>query len=219
MRTLHEETMRQAPGEGTEESNIKPTRSQSEEKTDLKEPREKPLESMTKEELMEAFKEMKEKATKNYDLYLRSLADIENMKKRNAKDKEEWVKYSNESLIKDILPVLDNLEKALSHSQEGNSIRALREGVDLTLKGLKEGLGKSGLTEVDALGLPFDPCVHEAVSQMEDNRVEAGHVLHEFQKGYVLNGRLIRPSKVVVSRGNASGSVDESSKGISCEES
>jgi len=219
MKTPHEETKLQAPGEGTEESNIKPTRSQSEEKADLKEPGEKPLESMTKEELMEAFKEMKEKATKNYDLYLRSLADIENMKKRNAKDKEEWVKYSNESLIKDILPVLDNLEKALSHSQEGNSLHALREGVDLTLKGLKDALGKSGLKEVDALGLPFDPCFHEAVSQMEDNRVEAGHVLHEFQKGYVLNGRLIRPSKVVVSRGNASGSVDESSKGISCEES
>lgn len=219
MKTPREETTRQGPGKKMEEPNVKPVPSVYDEKADLKETAKKPPESMTKEELMEAFKELEEKAEKHYDLYVRSLAEIENMKRRNAKEKEDWIKYSNESMIKDILPVLDNLEKALSHSTEGNSLQALLEGVDLTLKGLKDGLGKSGLKEVNALGLPFDPCFHEAVSQMEDNRVEAGHVLQELQKGYLLNGRLIRPSMVVVSRGNASGSVDESSEGISCEES
>ncbi|MEW6665782.1 MAG: nucleotide exchange factor GrpE [Thermodesulfobacteriota bacterium] len=219
MRTPHEGTTRQAPSEQKTEANTQPTRAGSEEKADLKEPAEKPIESMTKEELMEAFKEMKEKAAKNYDLYLRSLAEIENMKKRNAKEKEEWMKYSNESLIKDILPALDNLEKALTHAQEGNALPGLREGVDLTLKGLKEGLGKSGVKEVGALGLPFDPCFHQAVSQMEEDGVEAGLVLQELQKGYLLNGRLIRPSMVVVSRGKTSMSVEESSEGLSCEES
>jgi molecular chaperone GrpE len=163
---------------------------------------------------------LKEKSSKNYDLYLRSVAEMDNLKKRNAKEKEEWIKYSNESLIKDLLPALDNLEKALVHSQEGNSVHALREGVDLTLKGLKDGLGKSGVKEVSALGLPFDPCFHEAVSQMEDNRVESGRVLQELQKGYLLNGRLLRPSMVIVNRGKASGSrVDGSSEKASCEES
>lgn len=189
------------------------------EKADLKEPLEKPLESLTREELTDDFQKKKEESAKNYDLYLRSLAEIENMKKRNAKEKEDWLKYANESLIKDILPALDNLEKALSHAREGNSIRALRDGVELTLKGLKEGLGKSGLKEIEALGLPFDPCFHEAVSQMDGQGVEAGHVLQELQKGYILNGRLIRPSMVVVSRGEASGGVDESSQKVSCKES
>lgn len=207
--------MRPGLGEKMVEPGIKPTHSESDEKTDPKKPAEKPLDSMTEEELIEAIQELEEKAGKHYDLYLRSLAEIENMKRRNAKEKEEWVKYSNESLIKDILPVLDNLEKALSHSHEGNSLRALREGVDLTLKGLKDGLGKSGVKEVNALGLPFDPCFHEAVSQMEDNRVEAGSVLQELQKGYLLNGRLLRPSMVVVSRGKESRSLDESSEGVS----
>jgi molecular chaperone GrpE len=219
MKTPHEETTRQAPSEKRTEPSVQPNRSDSEEKADLKEPGEKPIESMTKEELMEAFKGMRETAAKNHDLYLRSQADIENMKKRNAKEKEEWVKYSNESLIKDILPSLDNLEKALSHAQEGNSLRALREGLDLTLKVLKEGLGKSGVKEVDALGLPFDPCFHNAVSQLEANGVEAGRVLQELQKGYLLNGRLIRPSMVIVSRGKGSDSVNDSSEGVSCKES
>jgi len=219
MRTSREETTWQAPGEKMTEPNLQPVGSGSPEKEDHPEQGEKPAESMTKEELIDGLKEMKEKSAKDYDLYLRSLADIENMKKRHAKEKEEWLKYSNESLIKDILPVLDNLEKALSHAREGNSIRALREGVDLTLKGLKEGLAKSGVKEIEALGLPFDPCFHEAVSQMEDDGVAAGHVLQELQKGYILNGRLIRPSMVVVSKGTASGSVDESSQGVSCKES
>jgi molecular chaperone GrpE len=201
------------------EPNSQPNRPENHENAAKHDSGEKPPESMTQEELLEVFKEVKEKAAKNYDLYLRSLADIENMKKRNAKEKEEWLKYSNESLIKDILPALDNLEKALAHAQEGNSLSALREGVDLTLKGFKEALGKSGLKQVDALGLPFDPCLHEAVSQMEDDGVESGHVLQELQKGYVLNGRLIRPSMVVVSMGKASGAEDQSSVGLSCKES
>lgn len=203
-----------------QEPTIKPNHSESEEKADLKEVGEKPIDGMTKEELIEFCKELKEKSSKNYDLYLRSVAEMDNLKKRNAKEKEEWIKYSNESLIKDLLPALDNLEKALVHSREGNSVRALREGVDLTLKGLKDGLGKSGVKEVSALGLPFDPCFHEAVSQMEDNRVESGRVLQELQKGYLLNGRLLRPSMVIVNRGKASGSrVDGSSEKASCDES
>ena len=162
---------------------------------------EKPLEKMTKSELLEKTTEFQEASKKNYDLYLRSQADIENIKKRNKKEKAEWVKYSNETLIKEILPVLDNLEKAISHSDNENSLHALREGVDLTLKGLKNTLVKSGLEEVKTLGEPFNPCFHQAVSEHEDKNVGAGMILQELQRGYTLNQRLIRPAMVIVSKG------------------
>jgi molecular chaperone GrpE len=162
---------------------------------------EKLLEDLEKADLIQKVKETQEEAQKNYDLYLRSQADIENIKKRNRKEKEDWVRYANETLIKEILPVMDNLEMAIAHSRDGNSLDALREGVELTLKGLIGALEKSGLDLVKAKGETFDPSFHEAVSQQEDDKVEAGKVIHEIQKGYLLNNRLIRPAMVVVSKG------------------
>ena len=172
-------------------------------KGEEKEPetKEKPLAKMTKPELLEKIKELKEESKKNFDLYLRSQADIENIKKRNKKDKEDWIRYSNETLIKEMLPVIDNLEKAISHSQNENSFDALKEGVKLTLKGFIDTLVKSGLEEVKAQGEPFDPSYHQAVSQQEDNNVEVGVILEELQRGYTLNERLIRPAMVVISKG------------------
>jgi molecular chaperone GrpE len=163
--------------------------------------KEKPLEKMTKPELLEKINELQEESEKNHDLYLRSEAEIENIKKRNKKEKEDWVKYANETLVKEILPVIDNLEMAISHAHNENSLHALREGVELTLKGLRDTLEKSGLEEVKAEGEPFDPSYHHAVSEQEDQNVEAGIILQELQKGYTLNKRLIRPAMVVVSRG------------------
>jgi molecular chaperone GrpE len=170
---------------------------------------EKPLEKMTKSELLEKINELQEASEKNHDLHLRSEAEIENIKKRNRKDKEEWVKYASETLIKEILPVMDNLEMAISHSQDENSIQALREGVELTLKGLRDVLGKSGLEEVKAEGEPFDPNYHHAVSEQADENVEAGIILQELQKGYMLKKRLIRPAMVIVSKGGPDGTADD----------
>lgn len=161
----------------------------------------KPLEKMTKAELLQRVKELQDKSEKNYDLYLRSQAEIDNIIKRNKKEKEEWVKYSNETLIKEILPVMDNLEKAVSHSRDENSFDALREGVELTLRGLRDTLVKSGLKEVKTEDEPFDPCFHHAVSEQNDENVEAGIIINELQKGYTLNQRLIRPAMVVLSKG------------------
>jgi len=162
--------------------------------------KEKPIQKMSKSELIERIAQLQEQAKKNYDLFLRSEAESENLKKRNKKEKEDWIKYANETLIKEILPVMDNLEKAISHSQEENSLQALREGVELTLKGLKDSLGKSGLEEVKALGEPFDPGFHHAVSEQEDEKSENGAIIHELQKGYTFNQRLIRPAMVVVNK-------------------
>ena len=105
--------------------------------------------------------------------------------------------------------LLDNLEKALSHSDNENNVHALKEGIRLTLKGFKDTLSKSGLEEVKAVGEPFDPCFHEAVSEMDDPKAKPGIVLTELQKGYTLNTRLIRPAMVVVSRRKATHKDDQ----------
>jgi len=161
------------------------------------------LEEMDKPELMNKIKEVQDLAEQNYDLYVRSQAEMDNMRKRFQREKDNLIKFSNESLIKQLLPVLDSLEKAVDHSREGDSLEALREGVELTLKGLTDTLEKAGLEEVKAVDQPFDPNYHEAVSTHEDDSVEAGTVLKELQKGYLLNQRLIRPAMVVVSQNSS----------------
>ena len=166
-------------------------------KEDEKEP---PLEEMSKTELLEKIKGVNESADKNFDLYIRCQADIENMKKRFQKEKEGLVKYSNESLIKQFLTVVDNLEKAIIHSEDQNSLPALKEGIELTLKGLVDTLKKAGVEEIKASGELFDPNLHEAIFQEEDNTKKPGTIIKEIQKGYLLNKRLIRPSLVSVSK-------------------
>jgi molecular chaperone GrpE len=159
-----------------------------------------PLSEMTEEQLIEKISEVQALANTNMDNYLRSQAEMENMKKRFQKEKQELVKYGNEVLTKQLLPVADNLEKALDHSKDENSLEALREGVDLTLKGLISVLEKAGVEVVQAIGAPFDPNFHEAVSEQEDRNAPPGTVLKELQKGYLLNERLVRPAMVIVNK-------------------
>jgi molecular chaperone GrpE len=162
---------------------------------------EKPIEEITKEELIEKLGQLQEKVDENYDKFLRSQAETDNIIKRNKKEKEDWIKYANETLIKELLPVVDNLEKAIAFTDNKRSLDALKEGVELTLKNLKDTLTKSGLEEVDAQGKPFDPAYHHAVSEQDAEDMEAGHVLQELQKGYMLHQRLIRPAMVILSKG------------------
>lgn len=164
------------------------------------EKKEIPLEKMTKAQLLKKISEIQESVEKNFDLYLRSQAEMENLKKRFKKEKEDLVKYSNESLIKRLLTVMDNLQNAITHSRDKKALKALGEGVELTLKGLMDALEKAGLEQVKAEGEPFDPNFHEAVSELEDDALEPGTVLQELQKGYNLNQRLIRPAMVVISK-------------------
>ena len=158
----------------------------------------KKAEEMTKQELLKKLTDTREEAEKNYDLYTRTYAEMENIKKRGIKEREELAKYANESIIKEILPVIDNLDKAISHAQNDENSSALVEGLELTRDGLVKALEKAGLKEVEALGKPFDPNFHESVSQQIDDTVAPGHVIMELQKGYLLNWRLMRPSMVVI---------------------
>jgi len=159
-----------------------------------------PLSEMTKKQLIERISEVQALADSNMDNYLRSQAEMENMKKRFQKDKQELIKYGNETLTKQLLPVADNLEKALDHSKDEKSLEALREGVDLTLKGLLDVLEKAGVEVVKSVGEPFDPNFHEAVSEQADESAAPGTVVKELQKGYLLNQRLIRPAMVIVNK-------------------
>lgn len=162
-----------------------------------------PLTKMTKAKLIEKIEKVQEASDKNLDLYIRSQAEIDNLKKRYQKEQQGLVKFANESLIKQLLPVVDNLEKAITHSQDEDSIEAIREGVDLTLKGLMDILQKAGVETVEAVGEQFDPNFHEAVSEMADDGIKPGAVIKDLQKGYTLHQRLIRPSMVIVNKKTA----------------
>jgi molecular chaperone GrpE len=162
--------------------------------------KEVPLEKLTKAKLLDKSKELQETADSNFDLYVRSQAEIENLKKRFQKEKADLCKFSNESLIRQLLSVVDNLEKAIAHSENEGSLDALKEGVKLTLKGFMDILRNSGLESVQAMNETFDPNFHQAVSEQEDSSVKPGTVIQELQSGYLLNQRLIRPAMVVVSK-------------------
>lgn len=159
------------------------------------------LEALPKSELIQKIQQLQEEVKAHYDLYLRSQAEMENLKKRHQKEKEDWRKFATEKLIKDLLPAVDSLQNAIAHARDGNSVDSLREGLELTLKGLRSALETAGLEEVQAEGEAFDPCFHEAISMQEDEHHKAGYVLQELQKGYTLNERLLRPAVVVVSKG------------------
>jgi molecular chaperone GrpE len=167
----------------------------------------KSLEEMTKRELLEKVKEIEIKAQENYELYTRTYAEMENIKKRGKKEREDLAKFANESLIKEILPAIDNLKKAISHANNDTNPSGLVKGLEMTLGGLMKTLEKSGLKEVKTVGKPFDPNFHEAISQQIDDKVAPGHIIMELQKGYLLNERLIRPSMVVISQGNSKSEV------------
>ncbi len=134
------------------------------------------------------------------DKYLRALADFDNYRKRVAREKEQYLQCANEDLIKDLLEVVDNLERALEASGKSADCEGLARGVELTLQRLKDILSGEGICRIECMGLPFDPNYHEAVMAMEREGAEPETVIEETQKGYTLKGKVIRPSKVVVSK-------------------
>jgi molecular chaperone GrpE len=152
------------------------------------------------EELKKKLEEKEKEAKENYDRLLRSAADFENYKKRAAKEKEDWIKFANEDVIKAVLPFIDNLERAVNHSEKTEDFKSLVEGIRLTIQQLLKTLNKFGVSRIESLGKPFDPNVHEAMLLVETDEHKPNHVVQEFQKGYLLNDRLLRPATVSVSK-------------------
>jgi molecular chaperone GrpE len=146
------------------------------------------------------LQEKEKEAKENYDRYLRLSAELENYKKRAEKEKTEAYKFANENILKDLLPVLDNLERALEHGREAGNPKALLDGVELTHKAFWTVMEKYGVTRIEAMGEEFDPNHHEAVMVQEDAQKPAGTVISQLQIGYRLHNRLVRPAMVVVSK-------------------
>ncbi len=145
-------------------------------------------------------REMMERLKDSHERALRASADLENYKKRAQKEKEEVQKFGSERLLKDFLPVVDNLDRALDAAQKSTDLDSFRTGVEMTRKLFDTALGKHGVKSFSAAGQPFDPRLHEAMQQVESAAVPAGHVLYEAVRGYMLNERLMRPALVVVAR-------------------
>jgi molecular chaperone GrpE len=152
------------------------------------------------EKLQEQLDAKEAEARQNYDRFLRQVADFENFKKRAAREKEEIIRFANETLIKELLPVLDNLERAVSYARGGGNGKPLLEGVELVLKGFTEALTKHGLIPIQAKGEPFDPAKHEAIAQVESREHARNTVVEEHQKGYHLMDRLLRPALVTTAK-------------------
>lgn len=148
-----------------------------------------------------AEKNWPEEAQKFQDLYLRCAAETENMRRRFQKERDEQSRYAAERIVKGLLPVLDNLELALNYVKDDApaEVGSLAEGVRMTLKGFLDVLADNGVRPVSAeRGQPFDPNLHEALSQMPDGELPPGVIGQQIQRGYTLYDRLVRPAKVMV---------------------
>jgi len=150
--------------------------------------------------LTEQLEGASREAAANYDKYLRAVAELDNYRKRSEKERADAVTFANERLIEEILPVVDNFDRALAHADKDENVESLRKGIDLISGQMAALLKKFGLEEVKASGEKFDPALHHAISEEEDASAEAGTVVKEFQKGYTLKGRLLRPAMVAVAR-------------------
>ena len=153
-------------------------------------------------------------AAELHDRLLRLQADFENFRKRTLREKEEAFRYGHQNIVKDLLPTVDNLERAIEHargSQTGD-LEGLLQGVELVLRELLGILEQYGLLVIDAEGHVFDPAIHEAMTQQFDESAPVNTVMQVFQKGYRLRDRLLRPARVVVSGGSGEGSEEEKSE-------
>jgi molecular chaperone GrpE len=142
----------------------------------------------------------REETAKNRDLYLRTLADLDNYRKRVQREKEDLSRFANENLLRELLPVLDNLERAIEHARSDQASSGILQGVEMTLSQLAKVLEKAGVKPVLAVGQPFDTARHEAIGQEDSSEYAPQTVVRELQKGYLLNDRLLRPARVLVAK-------------------
>ena len=157
---------------------------------------------------LDEYHELKARAAKadeNWDKFLRTAADLENYRKRVAREKEELARFTSERVVAALLPALDNLERAIEAAQQhGTENSSLLEGITQVHHQFRRALTEFGLKEIAAnAGHPFDPNVHEAVSHIESGEHPEGHVVEQLQRGYKLADRLLRPARVVVSKGRS----------------
>jgi molecular chaperone GrpE len=145
--------------------------------------------------------QLKAELNKYKDVALRSVADLDNYRKRMAREKDDAIRYANASFLERLIPILDNFELGLRAAKAGGSQSAVLDGMMMVFKQLQEFLASCGVETIDATGQHFDPNVHEAIAQEQNAEVPEGVVIRQLRKGYRLKDRLIRPANVVVSKG------------------
>ena len=154
-------------------------------------------------ELQRALAAKTEESKEINDKYLRLAAEFDNYKRLAQRDQRDQIRFGNEQLLKELLPVVDNLERAITASRNGGSPDVLIQGVDLTLKQLTGALTRFHVKPVETIGQPFDPATHQAVTSVASEKIPEQHVVDEFQRGYRLHDRILRPAMVSVSTGQA----------------
>ncbi|MCQ9208899.1 MAG: nucleotide exchange factor GrpE [Omnitrophica bacterium] len=148
------------------------------------------------QQLVEGSRERQE----YFDKLLRLQAEFENFKKRNLKEKQQFVKFANEGLIYELISILDNFERAFDPANKMNDFKSLHQGVEMILKQIHQLLEKNGVKKIECLGKPFDPACQEAIAHIETDKNPEDTVVEEVQKGYLLEDRLIRPAVVKVAK-------------------
>lgn len=149
----------------------------------------------------EQLAQLKVELEKYKDIALRAVADLDNYRKRMAREKDDAIRYANASFLERLIPILDNFELGLQAAKAGGGQSAILDGMTMVFKQLQDFLASCGVETIEATGEHFDPNIHEAIAQEENAEVEEGVVIRQLRKGYRLKDRLIRPANVVVSKG------------------
>jgi molecular chaperone GrpE len=170
-------------------------------------PNEKSSETRSRpsEDSPDQLTQLKTELAKYKDIALRSVADLDNYRKRMAREKDDAIRYANTGFLERLIPILDSFELGLQAAKAGGSHSAVQDGMMMVSKQLQDFLASCGVETIDATGQHFDPNVHEAIAQEQSAEIEEGFVIRQLRKGYRLKDRLIRPSNVVVSKGASVG--------------
>ncbi|MCJ7841823.1 nucleotide exchange factor GrpE [Lederbergia sp. NSJ-179] len=183
--------------ENTDEVNHKSEAETQQKETDVDEAR---SEEEKKDETTSKIEELQAKLEEAENRYLRLYADFENSRRRARQELEAREKYKSQELITELLPAIDNFERAMAIEPENEQSKALLNGVEMVYRSIIEALKQAGAEQIEAVGKKFDPNYHQAVMQISDEQFESNTIVEEFQKGYILKDRVIRPSMVKVNQ-------------------
>lgn len=156
--------------------------------------------SPSKKELLKQLEDLENEKADLSDRLLRTVAEFDNYRKRVSREKEDLIKFGNEKFALDLLPIMDNFERSLEQARNAQEIEAVIEGIEMILKQFMTTLEKFHIKPFESIGEPFDPEKHEAMAQQEHDEYDENTVIEEYQKGYLLKERLLRPARVIVSK-------------------
>ena len=194
MATKTEDNQKNLEQEEVEETEQETLGTSNEEESKVEEKKE--LTAM--EQLQEKIRLRDEEIANQKDTFLREKAELENFKKRLTKEKDDFVQFANERLLQELIQIEDNLERALEVPNA--TLESLKEGVEMIQKQFSTFLKNQKVEPIEAIGKDFDPTLHEVLNQQESEEHEENTVIEEYSKGYTLNGRILRPTKVVISK-------------------